>query len=60
MRLLKHMEESTVSSVARSCACVTVGETHVKYIRKYIYVKYIRKITPGGGWKAGDSVARTE
>lgn len=36
MCLLKHMEESTVSSVARSCACVTVGETHVNCIRKII------------------------
>lgn len=46
------MEESTVSSVARSsCACVTVGETHVKYIHK---------ILSDGGWKAGDSVDRTD
>lgn len=46
------MEESTVSSIARSpCACVTVGETHLKYIHTII---------SDGGWKVGDSVDRTE
>lgn len=52
MCLVKHMEESTVSSIVSSpCACVTVGETHVKYIHKII---------SDGGWKAGDSADGTE